>query len=81
MKSAHDIRRTVASDMDRSGVTIKMIFWFLGHNDIATTHGYILNNQGKEKTKQIVIESLSGMNGIDILRRLKSTKKKKSRRP
>lgn len=69
VKSAHDIRRTVASEMDRNGVPIEMIRWFLGHNDIATTRGYILNNQGKEKTKQIVIESLSGMNGIDVLKR------------
>lgn len=51
VKSAHDIRRTVASEMDRNGVPIEMIRWFLGHNDIVTTHGYILNNQGKEKTK------------------------------
>ena len=69
VKSAHDIRRTVASEMDRNGVPIEMIRWFLGHNDTATTRGYILNNQGKEKTKQIVIESLSGMNGIDVLKR------------
>jgi len=39
------------------------------HNDIATTRGYILNNQGKENTKQIVIESLSNMNGNDVLKR------------
>ncbi len=69
VKSAHDIRRTVASEMDRRGVAIELIRWFLGHNDIATTRGYILNNQGKEKTKQIVIESLSGMNGIDVFKR------------
>jgi site-specific recombinase XerD len=69
VKSAHDIRRTVASEMDRNGVPIEMIRWFQGHNDIAKTRGYILNNQGKEKTKQIVIESLSGMNGINVLKR------------
>lgn len=69
VKSAHDIRRTVASEMDRRNVSIEVIRWFLGHNDIATTRGYILNNQGKEKTKQLVVESLSGMNGIDVLKR------------
>jgi len=69
VKSAHDIRRTVASEMDRRNVSIEVIRWFLEHNDIATTRGYILNNQGKEKTKQIVIESLSSMNGIDVLKR------------
>lgn len=70
VKSAHDIRRTVASEMDRRGVAIELIRWFLGHNDIATTRGYILNSQGKEKTKQKVIESFSGINGIDVLKRI-----------
>ena len=61
-----------------TNVPIEVIRWFLGHNDIATTRGYILNNQGKEKTKQIVIESLSGMNGIDVLKRTQDLQKEKS---
>jgi site-specific recombinase XerD len=50
VKSAHDIRRTVASEMDGKGVSIEYIHWYLGHNDIATTCTYILNNQGKQNT-------------------------------
>ena len=64
--------------MDRRNVSIEVIRWFLGHNDIATTRGYILNNQGKEKTKQIVIESLSGVNGIDVLKRTQTGWNEKS---
>ena len=67
VKSAHDIRRTVASEMDRKGVPIEDIRWYLGHNDIATTRGYILNNQGKQKTTKIIVNALSEMNGIDVL--------------
>ena len=62
VKSAHDIRRTVASEMDRRGVTIKIIRWYLGHNDIATTRGYILNNQGKQEITNIIVNALSEMN-------------------
>ncbi|MFV0344264.1 MAG: tyrosine-type recombinase/integrase [Anaerocolumna sp.] len=49
VKSAHDIRRTVASKMDRNGVPIEMIRCFLGHNNSSTTRGYILNNKGKKR--------------------------------
>jgi site-specific recombinase XerD len=57
-KSAHDIRRTVASEMDRRGVPIEDIRWYLGHNDIATTQTYILNNQGKEETTKTIVNAL-----------------------
>lgn len=67
MKSAHDIRRTVASEMDRKGIPIEDIRWYLGHNDIATTRSYILNNQGKQKTSRQIINALSEMNGSDVL--------------
>lgn len=40
VKSAHDIRRTVASEMDRKNIPIEDIRWYLGHNDIATTRTY-----------------------------------------
>lgn len=55
VKSAHDILRTVASEMDRKGIQTEDIRWYLGHNDIATTRTYIMNNKGKQKTSiQIV---------------------------
>ncbi|WP_313131579.1 tyrosine-type recombinase/integrase [Anaerocolumna sp.] len=44
VKSAHDIRRTVASEMDRKKIQIEDIRWYLGHNDIVTTRTYIMNN-------------------------------------
>lgn len=67
VKSAHDICRTVAFEMDRRGVPIEDIRWYLGHNDIATTQTYILNNQDKEKTSKTIVNALSDMNGLDVL--------------
>ena len=67
MKSAHDIRKTVASEMNRRGVHIEDIRWYLGHCDIATTQTYILNNQGKQETTKTIVNVLSDMNGLDVL--------------
>jgi integrase len=69
VKSAHDIRRTVASEMNRRGVPIEDIRWYLGHCDIATTQTYILNNQGKQETTKTIVNALSDMNGLDVLMR------------
>lgn len=33
--------------MDRKKISIEDIRWCLGHNDIATTQTYIMNNKGK----------------------------------
>ena len=63
-KSAHDIRRTVASEMSSAGVDVEIIRDFLGHSDIRTTWGYILNNKGKAQTHRIITSSLSGLNGL-----------------
>ena len=73
VKSAHDIRRTVASEMDRRGIETEDIRWYLGHNDIDTTRSYIMNNQGKKKTANRIIDSLSEMNGSDVLMRTQNT--------
>jgi len=70
----HSKHQDKLSEVEKREITSKA----LGHNDIATTRGSILNNQGKEKTKQIVIESLSGMNGIDVLKRTQDLQKEKS---
>jgi integrase len=67
VKSAHDIRRTVASELNRRGVPIEDIRWYLGHSDIATTQTYILNNQGKQETTKTIVNALSDMNGLDVL--------------
>ena len=73
VKSAHDIRRTVASEMDRRDVPIEIIREYLGHNDITTTRSYILNNQGKKETTKLIVNALSEMNGIDVLKRTQNS--------
>ncbi len=78
MKSAHDIRRTVASEMRRRKVAIEDIQWYLGHNDEATTRTYILNNQGKQKTSRKIINALSEMNGSDVLMGTQNSRNEKS---
>lgn len=50
VKSAHDIRRTVASELFNNGVPVEIIRNYLGHSDIKTTWGYILD---KEKDPEI----------------------------
>lgn len=64
VKSAHDIRRTVASEMSANGIPVEIIRGYLGHSDIKTTYGYILNNKEKSETAQMIIQSLSQMNGL-----------------
>lgn len=81
VKSAHDIRRTVASEMDRKKIPIEDIRWYLGHNDIATTQTYIMNNQGKQKTSKQIVNALSEMNGSDVLMGTQNSKNEKSPEP
>ena len=63
-KSAHDIRRTVASEMFNQGVPVEIIRNYLGHSDIKTTYGYILDNNGKEETNKMILKALGNMNGL-----------------
>ncbi|MDF2611038.1 MAG: integrase family protein [Lachnospiraceae bacterium] len=77
-KSANDIRRTVASEMDRKGIQIEDIRWYLGHNDIATTRSYILNNQGKQRTSKQIVNALSEINGSDVLMGTQNSRNEKS---
>ena len=64
IKSAHDIRRTVASEMFNNGVPVEIIRNYLGHSDVKTTFGYILDNHRKSETNRMIIESLRSMNGL-----------------
>lgn len=64
VKSAHDIRRTVASEMFNKGVPVEIIRNYLGHSDIKTTFSYILDNNGKAKTNQMILRALEDMNGL-----------------
>lgn len=68
VKSAHDIRRTVASEMNAKGVPLEIIRAYLGHSDIKTTQGYILNNREKQETNNIIIHALSEMNDTYVLK-------------
>lgn len=47
-KSAHDIRRTVASMLFAKGESLESIRKFLGHSDIRTTMDYIVDYSGAE---------------------------------
>lgn len=69
--------------MNRRGVLIEDIRWYLGRCDIATatTQTYILNNQGKQKTSRQIIDALSDMNVNDVLSVLKLTKTKNRQKP
>lgn len=64
VKSTHDIRRTVASEMFNNGVPVEIIQYYLGHSDIKTTYGYILDNNRKEETNKMILQSLEKMNGL-----------------
>ena len=63
-KSAHDIRRTVASELFGKGVSVEIIRDYLGHADIKTTFSYILDCNGKEKRNQQLLNALEDMNGL-----------------
>lgn len=62
VKSAHDIRRTVASEMHKNGISLEMIRQYLGHSTIETTIGYIYNNNTKEETSRLIQNALSNLN-------------------
>jgi len=64
VKSAHDIRRTVASEMHANGVPVETIREFLGHANISQTYEYIVNHKGKKETARLIHESLSSMCGL-----------------
>lgn len=59
VKSAHDIRRTVASLLHKNGVAIDEIRQFLGYKDEKTTWGYIYNQDTEETTKKMIDQALS----------------------
>lgn len=63
-KSAHDIRRTVASELFCKGVSVEIIRDYLGHADIKTTFTYILDCSGKEQRNQKLLNALEDLNGL-----------------
>ncbi len=60
-KSAHDIRRTVATRLYRNTHDIELVRKFLGHSDVQTTWGYIVDIESEEEDRKRVVEALEGM--------------------
>ena len=57
-KSAHDIRRTVATMLYRNTHDIELVRKFLGHSDVQTTWGYIVDIDAEEEDRCKVVEAL-----------------------
>lgn len=72
------VRKSIDRIMDRKKIPIEDIRWYLGHNDIVTTRTYIMNNQGKQKTSRQIVNSLSEMNGSDVLMGTQNSRNEKS---
>lgn len=64
VKSAHDIRRTVASELHIQGVPLEIIKDFCGHEEESSTWGYIYDNISKAKRSSMIKESLRSMDGL-----------------
>ncbi|MCF8020278.1 MAG: site-specific integrase [Vallitaleaceae bacterium] len=60
VKSAHDIRRTVASQMFYGGFDIGYIREYLGHSSKKTTEEYIYNNKKDEENREMLANCFSG---------------------
>ena len=65
-KSAHDIRRTVATELYYNGVDLELIRKFLGHEDIASTEGYIYDFEKKKKDNKVLIKGRVGLIGLTL---------------
>ena len=59
-KSAHDIRRTVATKIYRSTKDIELVRKYLGHSDVQTTWGYIIDIESERENREKVVDALSG---------------------
>lgn len=53
--------------MNAKGVPLEIIRGYLGHSDIRTTQGYIVNNREKQQTNNLIIHALSDMNNTYVL--------------
>ena len=81
VKSDHDVRRTVASEMYNQGLFLEIIRQYLGHSNIQTTRSYILNNRSKEENNELIVNALSSMNGMQVLMGTQSVIDKKTSEP
>ncbi len=63
VKSAHDIRRTVATRLYRNTHDIELVRKFLGHSDVMTTWGYIVDIDAEEEDRMRVVDALKDLSG------------------
>lgn len=66
-KSAHDIRRTVATRLYRRTHDVELVRQFLGHSDVQTTWGYIVNIDAEKEDRRRIVEALQGDSGANIV--------------
>ena len=66
-KSAHDIRRTVATILYRKTHDVELVRQFLGHSDVDTTWGYIVNIDEEKKDRRKIVEALQGSSEANIV--------------
>ena len=66
-KSAHDIRRTVATRLYRNTHDVELVRQFLGHSDVQTTWGYIVNIDAEKEDRRRIVEALQGDPGTHIV--------------
>ena len=66
-KSAHDIRRTVATILYRKTHDVELVRQFLGHSDVDTTWGYIVNIEEEKKDRRKIVEALQGGSEANIV--------------
>lgn len=60
-KSAHDIRRTVATRLYRNTRDIELVRKFMGHRDVQTTWGYIVDVDEEAADNQRIVNALHGI--------------------
>ena len=58
VKSSHDIRRTVASELNAKGVPLDEIRKILGHSNEKTTLSYLYNPYSEDKTNRLIEDAL-----------------------
>lgn len=58
IKSAHDIRRTVATQLYRNTHDIELVRKFLGHSDVQTSWGYIVDIDAEKEDREKTVEAL-----------------------
>ena len=67
--------------MYNQGLSLEIIRQYLGHSNIQTTRGYILNNRSKQETNELIVNALSSMNGMQVLMGTQTVSNEKTSEP